>query len=122
MNTAALEKTRPLESNLEQTWETVCDAIDLLPNLGVRALVAGKQVALFRVQGLVYAIEAIDPLSQAAVLARGIVGDLGDRIVVASPLYKQHFDLVTGQCLEDERVRVLTFAARELKGKIQVAV
>ena len=101
-------------------WLNVCDSADLLPNLGVRALVRGEQVAIYRVLGKLYGISAVDPFSQAAVLSRGIVGDLKGQLVVASPIYKQHFNLLTGACLEDENVRVRTFAVRELDGKVQV--
>ena len=45
-------------------------------------------------------------------LSRGIFGDLKGELVVASPVYKQHFSLATGQCLEDPLVRVPVFAAR----------
>ncbi|HVC18001.1 MAG TPA: nitrite reductase small subunit NirD, partial [Rhodanobacter sp.] len=59
------------------------------------------QVAVFRVgERDLYAIANVDPGAGAAVLARGLVGSLGERIVVASPITKQHFDLRTGECLE----------------------
>ncbi len=122
MSTAELEAMNTVELQVETRWETVCDSADLLPNLGVRALVAGAQVALYRVQGVIYAISAIDPFTKAAVLSRGIVGDLGGRVVVASPLYKQHFDLATGVCVEDQAVQVQTFAVREVNGKVQLAL
>jgi nitrite reductase (NADH) small subunit len=32
--------------------------------------------------------------------------------VVASPLYKQHFDLLTGECLEEESLKVQAYNAR----------
>ena len=48
----------------------------------------------------------LDPFSRANVLSRGIVGDLKGELVVASPVYKQHFSLRTGQCVEDPDVRV----------------
>lgn len=122
MNAAVAGESNLIDLDLEKTWETVCDSADLPANLGVRALVAGAQVAIFRVQHTLYAISAVDPFSKAAVLSRGLVGDLGGRIVVASPLYKQHFDLATGHCLEDDSVAVQTFPARESKGKVQVAI
>ena len=52
-----------------------------------------------------YALSNIDPFSGAAVLSRGIVGDLGGVPVVASPMHKQHFDLRTGACVDDPAVR-----------------
>jgi nitrite reductase (NADH) small subunit len=103
-----------------ETWVSVCDSTELLPNLGERALVNGQQVAIYRVQGRLYGISALDPFSNAAVLSRGIVGDLKGQTVVASPIYKQHFNLATGACLEDGSVRVPTYSVREQDGKIQV--
>lgn len=102
-------------------WLEVCEAADLIPNLGVRALVNKEQVAIFKVQDKLYAISSIDPFTNAAVLSRGIVGDLKGQVVVASPIYKQHFNLATGACLEDETVSVKTYAVREVNGKIEVA-
>ena len=82
-------------------WTLVCDLEDILPNTGVCALVDGEQVAVFRVgQHGLYAIDNFDPNADAYVLSRGLIGSLGERIVVASPIYKQHFDLRTGECLE----------------------
>ena len=105
-----------------KTWTTVCELSALLPDVGVRALVGEDQVAVFRLSGRdeVFAIDAFDPFSNAPVLSRGIVGDLKGRLVVASPIYKQHFDLKTGQCLEDESIAVHTFAVRVVDGKVQV--
>lgn len=102
-------------------WQVVCDSSELMPNLGVRALLGSEQIALFRVGDQVYAISAIDPFSRAAVLSRGLVGDLQGQLVVASPIYKQHFNLATGACLEDSSIRVKTYAVREMEGKIEVA-
>lgn len=101
-------------------WQRVCNANDLSPNIGVRALLGGEQVAIFNVQGACYAISAIDPFTQAAVLARGIVGDIGGQLVVASPIYKQHFVLSTGECLEDDSVCVKTYPVREVNGHIEL--
>lgn len=42
--------------------------------------------------------------------------------VVASPLYKQHFRLEDGQCLEDASVRLRTWDARLVDGKVQIRV
>lgn len=104
------------------TWETLCDASDIGEYLGARALVDNRQIAIFRVKGQFYAVDAIDPFTNAAVLARGIVGDLKGQLVVASPIHKQHFNLETGQCLEDADVKIATYSVREKDGKIQLAV
>lgn len=108
------------ELQTDAGWTTVCSRSELLPNLGVRALMDGEQIAMFSVQGQLYAISAFDPFSNAAVLSRGIVGDLQGQVVVASPIYKQHFNLATGTCLEDESVTLKTYAIREMNGEIQL--
>ena len=102
-------------------WQTICESNDVTPMIGVRALFNGEQVAVFRVNDALYAINAVDPFTDAAVLSRGIVGDLNGNIVVASPIYKQHFDLQTGQCLEDETVSVKTYKIRESNGSVELA-
>ena len=91
----------------------VCRIGDIVPNTGVCALVNGRQVAVFRLDDdSVYAIDNYDPFSRANVLSRGIVGDLKGDVVVASPVYKQHFSLKSGQCLEDPGVRVPVYTVR----------
>ncbi|WP_197340297.1 nitrite reductase small subunit NirD [Ralstonia solanacearum] len=106
-------------------WTAVCALDDIVPNTGVCALVGGEQVAVFHVGGhaphRVYAIGNYDPNSEAAVLSRGLVGNLGERIVVASPIYKQHFDLATGECLEAPASSVQAYAAKVEDGKVWVA-
>ncbi len=103
------------------SWQVVCESSDLSEMIGVRALLDGEQVAIFRVKGELYAVSAIDPFTKAAVLARGIVGSIKDQKVVASPLLKQHFVLNNGQCLEDENVKIKTYQVRENNGKIELS-
>ena len=89
----------------------ICRLDDIVPDTGVCALLGGEQVALFRIGDKVFAIGNRDPFSGANVLSRGIVGDLKGELVVASPIYKQHFSLVTGRCIEDESVSVPVYRA-----------
>jgi nitrite reductase (NADH) small subunit len=86
-------------------WTTVCRLEDLAPERGAAALLDAEQVALFRlVDGRVLAVQQHDPFSDAFVLSRGIVGsrlvDGADVPTIASPMYKQVFDLTTGRCLD----------------------
>ncbi len=106
---------------LEQ-WTPVCRVDDIVPDTGVCALVKGEQVAVFRVgaDGGIFAIANFDPNSGAAVLSRGLVGSIGERIVVASPIYKQHFDLRTGECLEAPEHSVGSYPVRVEDGKVWV--
>ena len=48
-------------------------------------------------------------------------GSLGERIVVASPIYKQHFDLESGECLEAPHHSVASYPARLEGGKVWIA-
>ncbi|MBX9246797.1 nitrite reductase small subunit NirD [Actinotalea ferrariae] len=82
-------------------WTAVCHVADLVPERGAAALVGGEQVAVVRlVDGTVLAVQNLDPFSGAHVLSRGIVGSRGDAPTLASPMYKQVFDLRTGECLD----------------------
>ncbi len=94
---------------MKQAMQKPLKLTDLQANAGVCALVDGQQIALFWLpeeQPAVYAIGNWDPLGKANVLSRGIIGDMDGEPVVASPLYKQHFSLRSGRCLEDDSVQV----------------
>lgn len=100
-------------------WVMVCELDDILPNTGVCALVDDEQVAVFRVgDDELYAIDNMDPNAAASVLSRGLVGSLGDRLVVASPIYKQHFDLRTGDCLEAPEHSVRSWCVQQKGGLV----
>lgn len=105
-------------------WLDVCSISDLQANSGICALVNGLQVAIFYLPSDdhgVYAINNYDPIGKANVLSRGLLGDINGELVVASPLYKQHFNLHTGVCLEDDSVvAVPVYACRIHDGRVQV--
>ena len=111
---------------MSSVWITVCTEDDLVCGSGVCALLEtgdkAQQIALFRetAAGPVYALSNYDPIGDANVLSRGIIGSLGDKLVVASPLYKQHFDLETGQCLEDPAVKVPAWLTRIQNHNVQI--
>lgn len=105
------------------TWVTVCDLEAICPNTGVCALVQGEQIAIFRVGAdQLYALSNYDPFSKAYVLSRGLVGDRGGRLKVASPIYKQNFSLETGACLDNAEVSVPVFPVRVLEGQVQIGL
>ncbi len=106
------------------TWQSVCQLGDLQPDSGVCALVSGLQIALFYMpqESMVFAISNYDPIGQANVLSRGIIGDINGQIVVASPLYKQHYNLNTGVCLEDEAISLPVYRIRIEHGYVQISV
>jgi nitrite reductase (NADH) small subunit len=104
-------------------WVDVCALDDILPDTGAAALVRGRQIAVVRVGDgdEVYAVDNFDPFSHAFVIARGIVGDRGGIPKIASPIFKQSFDLRTGQCLDDPAVRLTSYPVRVVVGRILVA-
>ena len=104
-------------------WFAVCGYDDLTPERGACVLVEERQIALFRTyDGGVHALSNRDPFSGAYVLSRGIVGSRGGLPTVASPMYKQVFDLTTGRCLDDPAVGVATFGVRVGDGRVEVAL
>jgi nitrite reductase (NADH) small subunit len=68
----------------------------------------------------VYALQNWDPIGKAYVMARGIVGDVKGEPCVASPLYKQHFSLRTGQCVERPDVALKTWRVLVEEGQVYV--
>jgi nitrite reductase (NADH) small subunit len=105
------------------TAVTVCAYDALLPERGVAALIGQRQIALFRTHdGTVYAVDNHDPFSGANVMSRGIVGSRGDVPTVASPMFKQVFDLRTGICLDDPDVTIPTYGVLVVDGQVTVSV
>ena len=103
------------------SWVFVCRLAQLLPHTGAAALIKGEPAAIFRFSDdSVFVIGNVDPFSGASVLSRGIVGDVDGVPVVASPIYKQHFRLNNGQCIEDDTVAVPSFRALVVDGAVFV--
>lgn len=108
-------------------WVDVCGYADLMPERGACALIEGRQVAVFRAyDGELFALSNFDPFSGAYVMARGILGTRGGEPTVASPMYKQVFDLRTGRCLDQPEVSLRTFAIRRTRSasgdRVEVAL
>ncbi|MEG3081215.1 nitrite reductase small subunit NirD [Halomonas sp. 5021] len=124
MTATAMKKAMDtVDSENTMTWQKVCTRADLVAFSGVAAWLetpdGAAQVAIFYLpdQGNeLFALDHHDPFSNANVIARGIVGDLKGAAVVASPIYKQHFRLEDGQCLEDEAIKLRTWKI-EFKGE-----
>ena len=102
------------------TYIEVCAFEELVPGRGVCALVGSEQVAVFRVDGDVFAVGNRDPFSGANIMSRGIVGSKGDVLKVASPMYKQTFDLRTGRCLEDETIALPVYPVQIVDGRVAI--
>src|SRR6187401_1200822 len=101
-------------------WHDVCALEDLVEGGGVAALIGGRQVALFQVHGRIYALDNFDPASRANVLSRGLTGNLQGERVVASPIYKNHYSLQSGRCMEDPTFNLSAYPTRVTDGRVFV--
>jgi nitrite reductase (NADH) small subunit len=103
-------------------WTAVCKYTELEPGRGVAALVDGHVVALFRLgDGSLHAVGNTDPFSGASVISRGITGMRSDgTATVASPMYKDVFDLATGVALDTPDVRLPVYAVRRHRGMVWI--
>jgi nitrite reductase (NADH) small subunit len=114
--------TRPPTRPLTYVWVPVHPIDRLTPDRGVAALADGRAVAVFLLSdGAIHVLDNIDPCSGASVLSRGLVGDVDGVATVASPLYKQRFELATGRCL-DADVSVAVHDAHVIDGVIHVRI
>jgi nitrite reductase (NADH) small subunit len=111
--------------NLKCNWQPLCSTADLVANSGVVALLEGQQVALFYLpesEQQVFAIGNCDPKSGANVIGRGIVGHLQGELVIASPLYKQHYRLRDGGCLEYPELNLPVWPVRLNGAVVEIAL
>jgi nitrite reductase (NADH) small subunit len=99
-----------MQTKSQLRWMEVCHVDDIVPDSGVCALLDGQQVAIFRwLQQMRFCFIELRPFSEAQVLSRGIVGDKNGIPKVVSPIYKQSFNLGTGECLDDPQVCIPAF-------------
>ena len=119
-----LSSSIPTTPASDTAWTPVCRLSDILPGGGVCALVDGRQVAVFRVAGRLFAVSNFDPFTRANVLSRGLTGSYvergQERYKVASPLLRHAFDLETGVCLSDPSVNIPAYAARTEDDRIWI--
>jgi nitrite reductase (NADH) small subunit len=114
-----------MEVRVPEGYTEICPLERIDREAGVAALVDGVAVAVYRTyDDQVFALSNYDPFGKASVLSRGILGTRtveGDEVpFVASPLYKQAFDLRTGQCLDDPAVAVPAYEVIVSEGVILV--
>jgi nitrite reductase (NADH) small subunit len=120
----AIRVDPPADEAPAPAWFDVCALADIAPASGVAALIGERQIALVRPgdDERIFAVSNYDPFSEAFVIARGIVGDKGGRPKIASPIYKQGFDLETGVCIDDPSVRLPIYGVRVRQGRVEVAI
>lgn len=115
-----------MQPNESVSWRALCSRRDLVANSGVVAWLDDEQVALFHLPETetgeqVFAIANRDPKSGANVIGRGILGQLKGDLVIASPLYKQHFRLADGSCLEYPEQQLQVWPVRLNGDAVEIA-
>lgn len=102
-------------------WYRICTMDDLEPNWGEAALINGQQYAVFRTAGdSIFVTDHKDPASGSLVVARGIVGEKNGEPTVTSPLYKEVYSLVSGNCLSGAEYRLPVYPVEVRDGDIWV--
>ena len=96
-------------------FQTVCKLADLKPGEGKTVQVAGQLVALFLVDGRVYAIDDVCPHMGASLGAGLVEGD-----AVTCPWHAWRFRVTDGTWLNSPRVKIPCYAARVVGGDVQV--
>lgn len=110
-------------TGITAVWHRVCLVDDLEPAWGEAALIAGRQIALFRTgPNEVFAVAHEDPATGAHVMARGILGSRGARPTIASPLHKEVYDLETGECFSTPGLSLATFSTRITDGFVEIGL
>ena len=124
-----------LSDNASGTWTVVCSVDSVAPDRGVAVLIDDVPIAIFRLASADgpgqepekeewCGISHIDPFSGAPVMARGLIGSVGEAPMmiptVASPLLKQRFNLRTGFCLDDGNIKIETYPVRANEGSVEV--
>lgn len=104
-------------------WHEICELSDLEVDWGEVALVNGEQYAIFKTPGdRVFATDHRDPNSGSLVIARGIVGSKAGTPTIASPLYKEVYNLETGEQLNGSDYKLPTYPVKVEEGKIYLGL
>lgn len=93
----------------------LCQQTDLVPFSGIAARFDQLAIALFYLPDTdveLYAVSHIDPVSQAPIIAHGLVGESNGEFYVAAPLHKQQYRLSDGLCLSDSSLKLRVFTVK----------
>lgn len=101
-------------------WQAICDLEAIPAQAGIGARLGERQIALFRFGEQVYALDNLEPGSDANVLSRGILGDAGGEPIVISPLYKHRIRLRDGRPCDGGEPMVRAWPVRIENGTVWV--
>lgn len=116
----------------DSQWLKACHVDDLVINSGVCVLLNEQAIALYAQTNYVgkdadatlnvFALSNIDPVTQASVLSRGLLGSTGDTLFVASPIYKERYNLETGECIDNDDLSVQSYPTKIVDAFVYIAV
>ena len=98
-------------------FQTVCKLSDLSREIGKTVLVGSRLVALFLVDGQVYAIDDVCPHMGASLGAGEIEGG-----VVTCPWHGWRFRVTNGTWADNPRIKIPCFPARIAGDEVQVQI
>ena len=112
-----------MKRDLQQlNWPPVFNFERVARNTSVFVPLGEEQVATFRMDDMsAFGIGKDDPRSGPSVRARRTVASLSDRVVVASPICMQHFDLRTGDGLKSFETPGLSYSTKIASEKDGIA-
>uniref|UniRef100_A0A8H7Y0P8 Rieske domain-containing protein n=1 Tax=Psilocybe cubensis TaxID=181762 RepID=A0A8H7Y0P8_PSICU len=99
-------------------WRKVAKFGDLRPTEDASTSMvvnySDTEIAIFRLaNGEMYATQQMCPHRRAFVLSDGLVGESQDgKPYVSCPLHKKNFTLKDGQCLTDDKYKIMTFEVK----------
>ncbi|WP_407731166.1 nitrite reductase large subunit NirB [Pseudocitrobacter faecalis] len=102
-------------------WQAICALTAIPAQAGIGARLGEMQIALFRFGENVYALDNLEPGSQANVLSRGLLGDAAGEPIVISPLYKRRIRLRDGRQCDSGEVVVRAWPVKVENGTVWVS-
>lgn len=111
----------PAHDDASAEWHRICPDSELEPMWGEAALIGSAQIAVVKLaEDQIYAVDHWDPVAQANVMARGIIGSKQGNPTLASPIHKQVYDLTTGECLSEDGPELGTYPVRVVDGTVEI--
>lgn len=98
-------------------WIKVAKTEDVPTNTGLSVEAEGHSIALYKVDGKVYAIDGVCPHAGGALAEGSLNGCLA-----MCPWHGWEFDVRTGKCDFNSEIAVKTYPTKEEKGEVFVQI
>ncbi|MDP4151173.1 MAG: nitrite reductase small subunit NirD [Bacteroidota bacterium] len=107
-------------------WRMACRVDDVPKDGGACVSLDDEQIAIFHFsrRGEWFATQNECPHKQQMALSRGLIGSAGpdNEPKLACPFHKRTFSLLSGECLNDEPLRIAVYPVRIRDGKVFVGM